>query len=789
MSEIGDSHDSDFPYPSSDHTSLTPDHDETCHPLDTDVPSLALGLLDPELSEARRHQLDVINRLHNLGAQLDIDIPQIVVIGSQSAGKSSLIESISGIRLPRSSGTCTRCPTECRLIHSTKPWECTVSLRFMTGNSGRPLRSVRNVPFGPPIRDPIDVEERIRRAQRAALNPLVDPQLFLASDQPYHDNALDFTTNSVSLEIRGPEVTDLSFCDLPGLIASVSDPDRDDDIEKVKQMVSSYISKPSCIILLTVACESDFETQGAYTLAKQHDKSGTRTIGVLTKPDRIPDGEEDRWIRLIRNDISPLENGWYCVKQPSSVELEKNLTFHEARRRGEAFFTNQPWSLLELSHRRRLGTRALTQKLNEYLMSLIAKRFPELMQELQKVLQRTKDELKRLPVPVSGDPLMELLHLVGDFSDDLFRHSEGITYNIGEPVRTGDNHFERIRDAHECFRQSIKATAPAFHPFDRPPPLPIAPTNFERTAPSHPESYLPSRRPSVCSMRTHRPYPDPASEQGYPEPATPHPSIPSSPLAEFCDLAGDVTENALDPVYLNDVVQKVKRATTRELPGYFPFRVIQDFITSSTNQWMEPATSLVESIYTIVFEHHKMLIDKHFGKFTAGGLRQAVLKIVQEFMDKRREEVLRRVEWLLELEAHVFTLNKHYLDDYREKFLARYKEERQQHFGRHVRLPAPEPWNPDQYGLEIMATVRAYFQVAYKRIVDTLPLAIDRELVRVQKRHVQEAVSSGLDIIGPETHERCAKLLSEPSELIERREELRNRLERLVQAQRELVAA
>ena len=81
-----------------------------------------VGLSNPQLSQGRRRMLDLVNRLHSTGyamlvsfhylglimpfhrVQVDIDLPQIAVIGSQSAGKSSLIESISGVTLPRAAG-------------------------------------------------------------------------------------------------------------------------------------------------------------------------------------------------------------------------------------------------------------------------------------------------------------------------------------------------------------------------------------------------------------------------------------------------------------------------------------------------------------------------------------------------------------------------------------------------------------------------------------------------------------------------------------------------------------
>jgi GTPase SAR1 family protein len=77
-----------------------------------------------------------------------MDLPQIAVIGSQSTGKSSLIESISGIKFPRASGTCTRCPTERKLSYRDGEWKCVVSLRFITDDKGQPLAQVYDEPFG-----------------------------------------------------------------------------------------------------------------------------------------------------------------------------------------------------------------------------------------------------------------------------------------------------------------------------------------------------------------------------------------------------------------------------------------------------------------------------------------------------------------------------------------------------------------------------------------------------------------------------------------------------------------
>ncbi|KJA28729.1 hypothetical protein HYPSUDRAFT_33073 [Hypholoma sublateritium FD-334 SS-4] len=53
-----------------------------------------------------------------------------------------------GVPLPRAAGTCTRCPTECRLSYSDAPWQYTVSLHVITDANGLPLGQARNEQFG-----------------------------------------------------------------------------------------------------------------------------------------------------------------------------------------------------------------------------------------------------------------------------------------------------------------------------------------------------------------------------------------------------------------------------------------------------------------------------------------------------------------------------------------------------------------------------------------------------------------------------------------------------------------
>jgi hypothetical protein len=115
-----------------------------------------------------------------------------------------------------------RCPTECRLSRGAPnaAWQCRVALRFTHDRTGQPLGQARNEDFGPVIFDKALVEERIRRAQRAILNPSSPRTQFLeGEDEDLDATELSFSSNVVSLAISGPGVADLSFCDLPGTFA------------------------------------------------------------------------------------------------------------------------------------------------------------------------------------------------------------------------------------------------------------------------------------------------------------------------------------------------------------------------------------------------------------------------------------------------------------------------------------------------------------------------------------------------------------------------------------------
>ncbi|KAG8714550.1 hypothetical protein FRC08_011771 [Ceratobasidium sp. 394] len=730
-----------------------------------------VGISASSYGTKQRKLLDLINRLHNTGIQSDIDLPQICVVGSQSAGKSSLIESISGIKLPRATGTCTCCPTECRLSFSTEPWSCTVHLRFLKDENGNDISPVRNITFGGVITDKDQVEDRLRRAQLAILNPGVNATSYLGDIIPTtSSDAVAFSENFVSVEISGPDVTNLSFCDLPGIIANVREGSDEGDIDLVKRLVTSYIRKDSCIILLTVTCETDYENQGARSLAKQYDPQGKRTIGVLTKPDRIEKGEEQKWLGFIRGETEVLSKGWFCVKQPSPSELEKNLTWREARAREEEFFmTHEPWSSQMITVRQHFGTARLTSRLSEILSDHIAKRMPSLLNEIHRLHQGTMESLRALPDEVSDDPAAEVLNLVMKFHRQVEMHVEGIP--------DGDGLIQQIRTVQDKFRQAIRHSAPDFRPFKRP-------SNDEEKE-----------------------------------------KDPKMPDAAFLneEESAEVEDISDRTLFEDDVSKLSDQAVTRELPKNVPFIVKRELIKSFVDMWGGPTITLLEDVERILSVYMRRLVDSCFKQHSYGGLHNAVGAIVAERIMGCREYADAQTQFALNIENNqTFTTNVHYLADYKEKFTSYYQSVRKAQQGENtfvkglaeglgiesdfsksmaevvahlskMGLPV-QPRDlakllnsdPGEEVIDIMAEVRAYYQVAYKRFVDIIPMTVDETLIRGFSRGLEKRLFEGLGVSGDNAKEHCAAFLAHSHEITLEREMLKTRRDRLNLAKQEI---
>jgi GTP-binding protein EngB required for normal cell division len=222
---------------------------------------VSLGGGESKYASHTREVIELINNFRAAGAHFDLDLPTIVFIGDQSTGKSSVLEALSNVQLPRSDGTCTRCPTELRLSQSEghEPWSCKIRLRWeFDEKTGERLSNVTEVVFGSTITDPNKVSGMVSRAQVALLNPGMDSDAFVTKRManPVHHKEvgqLGFTRNVCCVDVRGRNVANLTLIDLPGIIRSADREEERKNVRIVEDVIREYIKKNNAIIVCTVS--------------------------------------------------------------------------------------------------------------------------------------------------------------------------------------------------------------------------------------------------------------------------------------------------------------------------------------------------------------------------------------------------------------------------------------------------------------------------------------------------------------------------------------------------------
>ena len=159
---------------------------------------------------------------------------------------------------------------------------------------------------------------------------------------------------------------ELQLIDLPGLIASAP---KKELIELIRQMAKEYLKRPNTLIAMCCPFDDDLENQEIREIAKTLDPDGRRTVGILTKADRIPEGQEAPWMKILQNQQEryQLLHGYFAVKNPGQPELDEGLSNEEAREKEEEFFRGECWQ----AAKDRCGTKQLRECLCQLLHDLV----------------------------------------------------------------------------------------------------------------------------------------------------------------------------------------------------------------------------------------------------------------------------------------------------------------------------------------------------------------------------------------------------------------------------------
>ncbi|CAB4483637.1 hypothetical protein RhiirA5_360938 [Rhizophagus irregularis] len=344
--------------------------------------------------------IPLVNKLQDVFSTIGsdtVDLPQIIVVGSQSSGKSSVLENIvQRDFLPRGNGIVTRRPLVLQLINIQNTEE----------EYGEFLHAPdqKFTDFGE-IRREIETETARVAGQNKGIS-----------------------RSPINLKIYSPNVLNLTLVDLPGL-TKIPIGDQPTDIEKqTRSLIYEYISKPNSIILAVSPANVDLVNSESLKLAKQVDPEGKRTIGVLTKLDLMDAGTNA--LEILTGRVVPLKLGFIGVVNRSQQDIVGNKPMVEALKAEAEFFKHHPAYKNIAS---RCGTPFLAKTLNNILMNHIRERLPDMKTRINSLITQTSQELLSY-----GDPTLEgksnrgalVLKLLTKFANDFVSSIDGTASDI-----------------------------------------------------------------------------------------------------------------------------------------------------------------------------------------------------------------------------------------------------------------------------------------------------------------------------------------------------------------------
>uniref|UniRef100_A0A8C9VHU8 dynamin GTPase n=1 Tax=Scleropages formosus TaxID=113540 RepID=A0A8C9VHU8_SCLFO len=361
--------------------------------------------------------IPLVNRLQDafstIGQSCNLDLPQIAVVGGQSAGKSSVLENFVGRDfLPRGSGIVTRRPLVLQLINSNTEY---AEFLHCKGKKFTDFDEVRQ-----------EIEAETDRVTGA--NKGISPV-------------------PINLRVYSPNVLNLTLIDLPG-ITKVPVGDQPPDIEyQIRDMIMQFICRENCLILAVTPANTDLANSDALKLAKDVDPQGLRTIGVITKLDLMDEGTDAR--DVLENKLLPLRRGYIGVVNRSQKDIEGKKDIKAALAAERKFFLSHP-AYRHMADS--MGTPYLQKALNQQLTNHIRDTLPAFRSKLQTQLLALDKEAEEYRHFRPDDPSRKtkaLLQMVQQFSVDFEKRIEGSGDQVDTVELSGGAKINRI--FHERF--------------------------------------------------------------------------------------------------------------------------------------------------------------------------------------------------------------------------------------------------------------------------------------------------------------------------------------------------
>lgn len=554
-----------------------------------------------------------------------IRVPNIVVIGDQSASKSSVLESLSGISLPRGQNITTRCPLVMRLTHIE-----TVNLED---------KNKDNKPEEQKLEE--EEEEELKQEKNnikqsnfcfssynyaiIGLEPNVGERIRL---EQIKDKIEEYTQKiagkntgvsqqPIYLTVYRPDGPDLTLVDLPGITRTPIGDQPKDIYKQIKNMIYSFIRCEESIILNIMPATVDLSTCECMMMSKEVDPEGNRTIGVVSKVDLAERGLRNKLEQAISQ--LNLKLGIVAVRNRTQEENENHISHEQTRQLEQKFFKNNSelsdlWIDNNVNNNNEvlpkqsilLGTEQLARLLTEIQEIHVRNFLPKIMWQVKSILEHQQLELNRLPiVPITiSEMRVRIEQQLSSYIQKIAGICNGDHRTITPLIRTPT---------------TIKPTTTIT-------PLTSSSKHLKN------ELHLSPRLMDLFD--TFR--------------------------GEFQNL-GLNRCSPFDPTFTNFVETQIEESHGMCLPNYVPHTVLHSIVQKQLGELRPSASHLVLQSKNLISKILLYVLRESFGS-NSPGIIPRLTCFIQQFLDQKQQIILDRVEEFFLAEEELFTTDGYYMD-------------------------------------------------------------------------------------------------------------------------------
>jgi GTPase SAR1 family protein len=550
--------------------------------------------------------LNTIDKLRNHGVSKYVKLPQIVVCGDQSSGKSSVLEAISHISFPRGDEICTTFPTELALRRGLNR---TVKVQVKPSASRPESEKVLLASYRPQAGQLEDFQSMVNEAKEHLRNN--------AGNDRREDS---FFEDTLHVEVTDPKWPPLSLVDLPGLISAPNPRQIQEDVTTVNELVSKYMENPKSIILAVISASYELPVQKVFSMIKKHDPLGKRTICVVTKPDNATPGSNDlpQFVRYAQNKLPgySFKLGWHVVM--NGAHHAQGQTLDERDKAEKDFFAQATWN--GQLRRDQLGISKLRDRLSALLEQHTRAEMPGVLKQIKDTLDESRDELSKLgPARATSDQQKLHLTAISQRFENLVRqamngHYDDPSFFIPELPESDPRKLRAaLQNLNEDFAKRMHARGHAKEI-----------VSAKGTSSVFPESWSNFNRVAQ---------------------------------SEEASISPEVITRS---EYIQHIKSLSRKNRGTELIGSPNLRLVRDLFLDQSRSWRTLATEHLENVLQVVVAHLSVVSNSVASPETAAALRR---EVVYDAMDNRHKRVMAKLDELLKPheKGHPITYNMTYV--------------------------------------------------------------------------------------------------------------------------------